>query len=212
MIRTTGKKRDEQEPSPEGPEGPRERREALEDLGGEDLVGDGGEGSYPAPGEGMGGEQGVLQEMEALQGEVDRLKDQHLRLAADFENYRKRVKAELAGAWARAQADLVKRLVETLDDLERVSRFTSEDASVDVLVEGVDLVERKLLKALGEAGLQVLDPAGEAFDPNTMEAMMIVAPEKDGQDEEVHQVLEKGYVFKDQLVRPARVSVFMKDA
>jgi molecular chaperone GrpE len=160
----------------------------------------------------MEAEQALLEEMEALQGEVDRLKDQHLRLAADFENYRKRKNTELSGAWVRAQADLVKRLVETLDDLERVSRFTSEDASVDVLVEGVDLVERKLLKALGEAGLEVLDPAGEAFDPNTMEAMMIVAPEKDGQDEEVHQVLEKGYRFKDQLVRPARVSVFMKGA
>jgi molecular chaperone GrpE len=211
MIRTTGKKRDEPDPSHGGPEGSQDREGTPEDGGAVHQVGASGEGPPRAQGEGVEAGQAVLEEMEALQGEVDRIKDQHLRLAADFENYRKRVNAELSGAWARAQADLVKRLVEALDDLERVSRFTSEDASVDVLVEGVDLVERKLLKALGEGGLEVLEPVGEAFDPNTMEAIMIVAPEKDGQDERVHQVLQKGYLFKDQLVRPARVSVFMKD-
>lgn len=211
MIRTRGRKRDEPDPSHEGPRGSNQQEEAREGWEVPDQVP--GRGEEPPDVQGPGGEAGqaVLEEMEALQGEVDRLKDQHLRLAADFENYRKRVNAELSGAWVRAQADLVKRLVETLDDLERVSRFTSDDASVDVLVEGVDLVERKLLKALGDAGLELLDPAGEAFDPNTMEAMMIVAPEEDGQDGEVHQVLQKGYAFKDQLVRPARVSVFMKD-
>jgi len=149
--------------------------------------------------------------MEALQEEIDRLKDQHLRLAADFENYRKRANAELAGAWVRAQADLVKSLVEALDDLERVSRFTSEDATVDTLVGGVDLVERKLLKTLTDAGLEILNPEGEVFDPTIMEAVMIVPLEEGRQDETVHQVFQKGYLFKDQLVRPARVSVYKND-
>jgi molecular chaperone GrpE len=101
--------------------------------------------------------------------------------------------------------------VEGLDDLQRVSRFTSEDTTVDALIEGVDLVERNLLKALTEAGLEVLDPVGERFDPNSMEAMMRVPTEEDDQDETVHQVFQKGYMFKDQLVRPARVSVYKDD-
>ncbi|MCJ7627743.1 MAG: nucleotide exchange factor GrpE, partial [Longimicrobiales bacterium] len=150
-------------------------------------------------------------ELVGVQDDLRRLRDQHLRLAADFENYRKRASADLAGVWLRAQAELVRSLVEGLDDLQRVSRFTSEDTTVDALIEGVDLVERNLLKALTEAGLKVLNPEGERFDPNSMEAMMRVATEEDGQDETVHQVFQKGYMFKDQLVRPARVSVYMDE-
>jgi molecular chaperone GrpE len=156
--------------------------------------------------------EAILQrELDALQEEMDRLKDQHLRLAADFENYRKRVSGELAGGWVRARADLVASLVDGLDDLQRVSKFTSEDSTVDTLVEGVDLVERKLLKALTDAGLEVFDPVGAVFDPNSMEAMMRAPVEEEGQDGTVQMVLQKGYMFKDQLVRPARVSVHMDD-
>lgn len=155
--------------------------------------------------------EGLQAELVGVQDDLRRLRDQHLRLAADFENYRKRASADLAGVWLRAQAELVRSLVEGLDDLQRVSRFTSEDTTVDALIEGVDLVERNLLKALTEAGLKVLNPEGERFDPNSMEAMMRVATEDDGQDETVHQVFQKGYMFKDQLVRPARVSVYMDE-
>jgi molecular chaperone GrpE len=148
---------------------------------------------------------------DVLSAELSKLRDQHLRLAADFENYRKRANTELAGNWIRARADLVRSLVEGLDDLQRVSQFTSEDTTVEALIEGVDLVERNFMKALTEAGLEVLDPVGEQFDPNRMEAMMRVPTEEDGMDETVHQVFQKGYMFKDQLVRPARVSVYKDD-
>jgi molecular chaperone GrpE len=152
-----------------------------------------------------------VDEFEAIQEELRVLRDRHLRLAADFENYRKRVSADLVGGWVRAQADLVRTLTEGLDDLQRVSQLTSEDTTVDALIEGVDLVERKLLKALTDAGLNVLDPQEARFDPNTMEAMMRVPSEEEGQDDMVHQVFQKGYLFKDQLVRPARVSVYKDD-
>lgn len=150
-------------------------------------------------------------ELASLREELGRLRDQHVRLAADFENYRKRTGAELAGVWVRARADLIRSLVEGLDDLQRVSQFTSEDTTVEALIAGVDLVERNILKALTEAGLEVLWPEGEKFDPNHMEAMMRVPAEEDDQDDTVHQVFQKGYMFKDQLVRPARVSVYKDD-
>jgi molecular chaperone GrpE len=153
-------------------------------------------------------EAAVKTELEALQEDLSRQQDQHLRLAADFENYRKRVSAELRSGWVRAQAELAGALLEGLDDLQRVSQFTSEDATLEALIEGVDLVERKFMKALTDAGLKAVDPTGEPFDPNTMEAVMRVPLEEEGQDETVHRTFQKGYLFKDQLIRPARVSVY----
>ena len=156
-------------------------------------------------------EDPVEDELETLQGVLHQLQDKHLRLAAEFENYRKRVSGELASGWVRAQAELARSLLDGLDDLQRVSQFTAEDATLETLIEGVDLVERKLMKALTGAGLEAFDPTGELFDPNTMEGMMRVPTEEEGQDETVHQLFQKGYMFKDQLVRPARVSVYKDD-
>jgi len=199
----TGSEEEEEQAAPEEPRG-----EAGQDAPPEEEP----PGEKPpgikadsGPGDGLEGEVEVLQE------DLARLRDQHLRLAADFENYRKRVSAELTSGWVRAQADLAGALLDGLDDLQRVSRFTSEDATLEALIEGVDLVERKLLKALTDAGLQAVDPAGEPFDPNTMEAMMRVPTEEEDQDETVHQVFQKGYLFRDQLIRPARVSVYKDD-
>ena len=156
-------------------------------------------------------EDPVEDELETLQGVLHQLQDKHLRLAAEFENYRKRVSGELASGWVRAQAELARSLLDGLDDLQRVCQFTAEDATLETLIEGVDLVERKLMKALTGAGLEAFDPTGELFDPNTMEGMMRVPTEEEGQDETVHQLFQKGYMFKDQLVRPARVSVYKDD-
>jgi molecular chaperone GrpE len=200
----------DQEGAAEDANGPTEAAEGVEGeeeaVDGADTLGTGEEEASEAE----TSEDGVS-ELDAVQSELNRLRDQHLRLAADFENYRKRATTELTGNWVRARADLVRSLVEGLDDLQRVSGFTSEDTTVEALIEGVDLVERNILKALTEAGLEVLNPEGERFDPNTMEAMMRVPTGDEGQDETVHQVFLKGYMFKDQLVRPARVSVYKDD-
>ena len=144
---------------------------------------------------------------EALEREIDHLNDRHLRLAAEFENYRKRVRAEKLETWARAQADLVRRLVESVDDLQRVALLDPKTASVQDIVEGVDMVERKLLRALADAGLEVLDPAGEDFDPNVMEAVMTAPASSEDEDDTVDMVLQRGYLLEGHLVRPARVSV-----
>lgn len=144
---------------------------------------------------------------EDLEREIDQLNDRHLRLAAEFENYRKRVRAEKLATWARAQADLVRRLVESVDDLQRVALLDPKTASVQDIVEGVDMVERKLLRALADAGLEVLDPAGEDFDPNVMEAVMTAPASSEEEDDTVDMVLQRGYLLEGHLVRPARVSV-----
>ena len=146
-----------------------------------------------------------------MQAELDTARDRHLRLAAEFDNYRKRMDNELTSSWARAQAELVRRLLDGLDDLQRVGGWEASNTTVEALIEGVDLVERKLFQALSSAGLEWVDPTGETFDPNTMEAMMRVPAEDESQDEQVHEVFQKGYTFKGQLIRPARVSVLKHD-
>ena len=149
--------------------------------------------------------------LEGLQADLDAAREKHLRLAAEFDNFRKRTENDLRVRWDRAQAELVGRLLEPLDDLQRVAAWEPETTSVEAIVEGVDLVERKFLKALADLGMEVVDPTGERFDPNSMEAMMRVPTESEEEDEMVQQVFRKGYVLKGQLVRPAQVSVFKAD-
>lgn len=150
----------------------------------------------------------VREDAEELRAERDQARDRHLRLAADFDNYRKRTEDRLRQRWDRAQADLVSRMLEPLDDLLRVTALEPESASVEAIVEGVDLVERKFFSVLEEAGVEVVDPAGEQFDPNTMEAMMRVPAGSEENDDIVERVFQRGYTFKGLLVRPARVSVY----
>lgn len=148
-------------------------------------------------------------ELRATTEERDQWKDRHLRLAADFDNYRKRSEDRIRSGWDRAQADLAERLLEPLDDLERLTDLEGDvPSTAESVVEGAGLVDRKFRRILEDAGLSVVDPTGERFDPNTMEAMMRTPAESDDDDEKVERVFQKGYAFKGQLLRPARVSVY----
>lgn len=152
--------------------------------------------------------EGEETELVALREEFEELNDRHLRLVAEFNNFRRRSEQERLSAWARAQADLVADLLDVLDDIQRVADLDLSNATVEAIMEGIDLVERKFLRQLTEAGVEVIDPAGEVFDPERMEAMMRVPAEDDDQVDTVAQVFQKGYSLKDILVRPARVSVY----
>jgi molecular chaperone GrpE len=145
-------------------------------------------------------------DLEATQREFATLSDRHLRLAAEFDNYRKRVDRERADAWSRAQGDLAARLLDSLDDLERVGHH-ADASSAEALLEGVRLVERKLRQALTSAGLETVDADGARFDPNTMEAVAMVETESHEEDDVVSDVFQRGYTFRGTLLRPARVRV-----
>lgn len=147
-------------------------------------------------------------EMDTLREEFDALNDRHLRLVAEFNNFRRRSEQERLSAWSRAQADLVGRFLDVLDDLQRVAELDLSSASVDAIMEGIDLVERKFARSLEDAGVEMIDPAGQSFDPERMEAMMRVPAESEEHVDQVAQVFQKGYTLKGTLVRPARVSVF----
>ena len=146
-------------------------------------------------------------ELDRTRQELATLNDRHLRLAAEFDNYRKRTERERSETWSRSQAELASGLIDALDDLGRVAHIDAQSATVSSLLDGVQLVEKKLQRALASAGLEEIDPAGQRFDPASMEALMMVDAESADQDDIVAGVLQKGYRFKGQLLRPARVQV-----
>ncbi len=140
--------------------------------------------------------------------DFEELNDRHLRLVAEFTNYRRRNEQERMSAWGRAQADVIGKFLDVLDDLHRVAELDLTNASVDAIMEGVDLVEKKFSRMLEDVGVEVIDPAGERFDPQRMEAILRMPAERADQDETVAQVMQKGYALKGALMRPARVAVF----
>lgn len=139
--------------------------------------------------------------------ELQEQRDKYLRLAAEYDNYRKRTMRERGETGARAQADMVKHIIDGLDDLSRFAHLDPAVVDAATVVQGVDMVERKLLKALTGAGLQIIVPVDQTFDPALHEAVATEAALSPEDDHLVARVYQPGYVFNGQLLRPARVVV-----
>jgi molecular chaperone GrpE len=107
----------------------------------------------------------------------------------------------------RAQADLVKQLIDALDDLARFAHVDPSTVDAATVVQGADMVEKKLLKALQAAGLEIIHPLDQPFDPSQHEAVMTEPALSPEDDHMVGRVFQSGYRFGPQLLRPARVVV-----
>ena len=141
------------------------------------------------------------------EAELEALRDRHLRLAAEFENFRRRTRRELLAAGEMARADLAGKLLEAMDDLQRVADTPCDSTTTEVLHQGIELVARKLSKTLEDAGMEAVNPLGERFDPNLHEALMMTPTDDPEQDEVVSQVILVGYRLGERLLRPAQVTV-----
>ena len=130
--------------------------------------------------------------------------DSYLRLAADFDNYRKRVAREQVEWTSRANERLLNELLPVLDDLERALEAAAEHEEAK-LEEGVRLVHRSLLGLVERHGLSEIETEG-AFDPHVHEALL-AQPGEGAEEGSVLQVLQKGYRLGDRVLRPARVIV-----
>ena len=148
-----------------------------------------------------------VEELERRVEEVERERDEHLndlkRLAADFENYRKRAVRDQESLVARAHERLVKELLPVLDDLERALAAAADHEEAK-LEEGVRLVARELESALTKEGLVEIETDGH-FDPHVHEALLSQPSEED--EGAILQVLQKGYRLGDRVLRPARVVI-----
>lgn len=164
----------------------------------------------PDPAEGGEEVVNVSEEVEQLRDELRTLNDQHLRLAAEFDNYRKRNERDRQTLATRLQGDLVAKLLDVLDDLQRVAASTP-DTDGEAILEGVRLVEKKFASVLEASGLEPMDAEGERFDPEFMEALMMVPTDDPEKDDHVADVFQRGYRFRDSMVRPARVQVWQYD-
>jgi molecular chaperone GrpE len=142
-----------------------------------------------------------------IQEELETLKDRHLRLAAEFDNFRKRSRDEVLQASTRGQATLLSTLMDVIDDFQRMHEVDPATATLDSVLEGLVMVDRKLGRLLADFGLEMIDPTGDPFDPATMEAVLRIPTAEAEEDDRVDQVLQRGAIFKGHLVRPARVAV-----
>ena len=142
-----------------------------------------------------------------LEAAVAAEREKHLRLAAEFDNYRKRMAKERQEAGSKAQADLVQGLVEVLDDIMRFAHLDPSTVDSATVVQGVAMVERKVMKTLSGHGLEVIDPAGRPFDPAFHEAVGTEPAASAEEDHLVARVYQQGFLFRGQLLRPARVVV-----
>ncbi len=142
--------------------------------------------------------------------ELEEQNDRYLRLAAEFDNFRKRVVRERAELRHRSQAEFARKLLEALDDLGRVVALEAANATVHDVINGVHLVEQKLMRELEHAGFQRVGAEGEPFDPNLHEAVAARPASGDGQAGTVGSVLQPGYRLGEVLLRPARVVVWVE--
>jgi molecular chaperone GrpE len=145
--------------------------------------------------------------LDLLQSEIQLLNDRHLRLAAEFDNYRKRTERERGELRARLRAEVVVRLLDGLDDLERVSALEADSTSAQAVLDGVRLVEKKFRQSLEGLGVEEVEAEGAAFDPAFMEALAMVPAERPEEDGLVADVFQRGYRLGELLIRPARVRV-----
>ena len=143
-------------------------------------------------------------ELEALRGELEQLKAQSLLERADLENQRKRIAREIDSARKFANERLLGDLLPVFDSLD--AGLTAAGSESSPLRDGLEMTYRQLLKVAGENGLSVLDPTGEAFNPEHHQAISQMQAAGVAADH-VAQVFQKGYLLNGGLLRPALVVV-----
>ena len=141
----------------------------------------------------------------ALEKERDALKEQFLRAAADFDNYRKRIERERRELSEYAAADVLLELLPIIDNFERALQAPA-GGDTDALRRGVELIHKQMLDLLRKRGVTLIDALGAPFDPNVHQAV-IHEPSDEHREGEVMEELQRGYKLGDRLLRPAMVKV-----
>ncbi|MBU0482173.1 MAG: nucleotide exchange factor GrpE [Proteobacteria bacterium] len=153
----------------------------------------------------------ALSELEKLREELNETRDRLLRMAADFDNQKKRLQRDKDLALKYAEENLLKEILPSIDNLERaVNQDQSGDDFGSRLLEGVVLTLKGLLNSLERYEVKPVASVGERFDPNFHEALAMEAS-KEVPEQTVLQEFEKGYLYKDKLLRAAKVIVSKGD-
>lgn len=145
-----------------------------------------------------------MEQMEALAGQMAELNDRHLRLLAEYDNYRKRTQKEKEGTYQEAKIDTVVKFLEIYDNLERAA--TQEGDEDNVHKKGMVMIFHQFQDVLEKLGVTEIDPMGEAFDPERHNAVLHIEDENLGESV-VSQVFQKGFLLGNRVIRFATVQV-----
>ena len=147
-----------------------------------------------------------------LAREAADLKDRLLRTLAEMENLRRRTEKEVADARTYGVTNFARDILAVADNMERALKALDDeirakaDAGVKALLDGVELTERELIKVMEKHGVRRLEPAGQKFDPNLHQAMLVV-PDPSVPSGTVVQVMQPGYTIGERVLRPALVGI-----
>ena len=145
-----------------------------------------------------------MEQMEGLAKQMASLTDQHLRLAAEYDNYRKRTTREKENIYQDAKADTIAKFLEVYDNLERAVK--QEGGEDNAHKKGMEMIFHQLENVLSQLGVTVEDPAGQPFDPMKHNAVMHIEDENLGENV-VAQVFQKGFLLGARVIRTATVQV-----
>ena len=148
-------------------------------------------------------EEKLVKELEAAKKLADEYKDKWMRNVAEFDNYKKRNAKLWQDAYSEGISSVILKVLPVGDNLERALSLGLDEKTE----EGVRGILRKYEDTLKGIGIEEINPAGKKFDPNVAEAVMQVEPQEGDESENVKQVFEKGYKFKDKIIRYSKVSV-----
>ncbi|NSL50274.1 nucleotide exchange factor GrpE [Bacillus sp. P2(2020)] len=145
-------------------------------------------------------------EIKRLEQELEEKQNRLLRLQADFENYRRRVRLDQEAAMKYRAQSLIENLLPVLDNFERALNIEVKEEETKQLLKGMEMVYRQLQDALKTEGLNVIEAVGKEFDPNYHHAVMQVN-DSNYESNVVVEELQKGYILKDRVIRPTMVKV-----
>lgn len=145
-----------------------------------------------------------------LEKELEVLKNQYVRLAADFDNYRKRQAQERESLLKYGAEDTLKKLLPVIDTFDRAKKSVENVDDPEKLKESIDVINKQLVDTLEKIGLKKIETEGQAFDPNLHEAVM-QTPSNDHPDHSIIQEMQSGYIIEDRVLRAALVNVAVSE-
>jgi molecular chaperone GrpE len=148
----------------------------------------------------------MAQELDEVRAELEETKDKLLRSLADFDNYRKRVDRERRELTRCANEELIRKLLEVVDNIERALEAAGKTKDLEGFRKGIELIDEHLKDILTREGLCPISCVGESFDPNYHEAVMAIEKEGEESDKVVEEV-QKGYTLDGRVIRASKVVV-----
>lgn len=145
-------------------------------------------------------------ELEKVKSDYEQLNNQYLRLAADFENFRKRQEVERENLIKYGAADALKKLIEVLDNFDRGEKALEKVEDCQVVKDNFNMLHKQTMDVLSKLGLEPIETEGKEFDPNFHEAVM-QTPTSEHPEHTIVNELQKGYKFGDKVLRPSLVNV-----